>query len=48
MIVMKKIFIILLVLAFVSASCKEWIDPGMNNDPNNPTDVGEAQLLAPV
>lgn len=45
---MKKIFILSLILTFLSLSCSEWIDPEINSDPNNPTDVGEAQLLAPV
>jgi hypothetical protein len=45
---MKKILVLMIVMTFIAGSCKKWIDPGMNVDPNNPTNVGEAQLLAPV
>jgi hypothetical protein len=45
---MKKISFILVLIALLSGSCKKWIDPSMNKDPNNPTDVAMAQLLAPV
>jgi hypothetical protein len=45
---MKKIIISLSVILILAGSCKNWIDPDMNIDPNNPTDVGLAQLLAPA
>jgi len=45
---MKKILITVLLIACISGSCKKWIDPSMNVDPNNPVDVSLAQLLAPV
>ena len=45
---MKKISLIFIIAALLSVSCKKWIDPSMNSDPNNPTDVALAQLLAPV
>ncbi len=45
---MKKIIFVFLATILLSGACKKWIDPAMNNDPNNPTDVGLAQLLAPV
>ncbi|MFN8242076.1 MAG: SusD/RagB family nutrient-binding outer membrane lipoprotein [Bacteroidales bacterium] len=45
---MKKILTTLLILTLLTGSCSKWIDPEMNVDPNNPTDVGEPQLLAPV
>jgi hypothetical protein len=45
---MKKIIISALLIAALSVSCKKWIDPAMNVDPNNPTNVAMAQLVAPV
>lgn len=45
---MKKILISALLIAMLSSSCEKWIDPKMNVDPNNPTDVAMAQLIAPV
>jgi hypothetical protein len=45
---MKKILIITLFFAVITGSCKKWIDPELNVDPNNPADVHMAQLLAPV
>lgn len=45
---MKKIFISLLFIGVLFSSCEKWIDPSMNEDPNNPTDVAMAQLVAPV
>lgn len=45
---MKKIYAYLFIVAIISVSCSKWIDPDINNDPNNPTDVNEPQLLAPV
>jgi hypothetical protein len=45
---MKKIVFSTILIAVLLSSCKKWIDPDMNVDPNNPTDVSMAQLLAPV
>ncbi|HVN57666.1 MAG TPA: SusD/RagB family nutrient-binding outer membrane lipoprotein [Bacteroidales bacterium] len=45
---MKKLVYILISILVLNCSCKKWIDPSMNVDPNNPTDVSMAQLLAPV
>lgn len=44
---MKKIISILLIM-MLFGSCEKWVDPALNEDPNNPTDVAMAQLLAPV
>jgi hypothetical protein len=44
---MKKIFISAL-LIMLACSCEKWIDPKMNVDPNNPTDVAMPQLVAPI
>jgi hypothetical protein len=44
---MKKILMILTSCVLISASgCKKYID--VNKNPNQPTDVAEAQILAPV
>jgi hypothetical protein len=43
---MKKISIILLLGAVSFTSCKKFLD--VNKDPNNPVDVQEALILAPV
>lgn len=48
---MKRVFIKYIVSLFVTilvftTSC-EWVDPGMNNDPNNSIDVSMDILLAP-
>ncbi|NSW94714.1 MAG: SusD/RagB family nutrient-binding outer membrane lipoprotein [Bacteroidales bacterium] len=45
---MKRIILFITMMAFLSGSCDKWIDPDINVDPNNPTDVSMAQLLAPV
>lgn len=45
---MKKIIISILFAGVLFSSCEKWIDPSMNEDPNNPTDVAMAQLVAPV
>jgi Starch-binding associating with outer membrane len=45
---MKKIAIHILIVTVLLCSCKKWIDPSMNDDPNNPTDVAMAQLVAPI
>jgi hypothetical protein len=45
---MKKITISILLIMFVLSSCEKWIEPDMNVDPNNPTNVAMAQLVAPV
>lgn len=45
---MKKILVTVLFIAALFSSCEKWIDPKMNVDPNNPTDVAMAQLIAPV
>ncbi|WP_183558885.1 SusD/RagB family nutrient-binding outer membrane lipoprotein [Mucilaginibacter sp. SP1R1] len=43
---MKKISIYLLLLIVTLSSCKKILD--VNNDPNNPIDVQESLLLAPI
>jgi hypothetical protein len=45
---MKKIIITILFAGALFSSCEKWIDPAMNVDPNNPTNVAMAQLIAPV
>lgn len=45
---MKKIIFTLFVSVFLFSSCEKWIDPEMNVDPNNPTEVAMAQLIAPI
>jgi hypothetical protein len=45
---MKKIILTFLITAGLLTSCEKWIDPDMNIDPNNPSDVAVAQLLGPV
>lgn len=45
---MKKILISILFIGVLFSSCEKWIDPSMNEDPNNPTDVAMAQLVAPI
>lgn len=45
---MKKLIFSFIVIAFLSAACEKWIDPDINIDPNNPSDVSMAQLLAPA
>jgi Starch-binding associating with outer membrane len=45
---MKKIVSSILLITVLLGSCKKWIDPSMNVDPNNPTDVAMAQLVAPI
>jgi len=45
---MKKIIISILFIGVLFSSCNKWIDPSMNEDPNNPTDVAMAQLVAPI
>ena len=45
---MKKIIISILFAGILFSSCEKWIDPSMNVDPNNPTDVAMAQLVAPI
>lgn len=45
---MKKIFISLISFALLFSSCEEWIDPSINDDPNNPADVDMPQLVAPI
>lgn len=45
---MKKIIFTLLASVILFSSCKKWIDPEMNVDPNNPTEVAMAQLIAPI
>jgi hypothetical protein len=48
MIKMKKILVTLILFAAVFSSCEKWIDPKINEDPNNPKDVAMAQLVAPI
>jgi hypothetical protein len=45
---MKKIFVYILFITVLFSSCDKWIDPSMNDDPNNPADVAMAQLIAPI
>lgn len=45
---MKKIVLFTILIVTSLASCEKWIDPSMNMDPNNPTDVAMAQLMAPI
>lgn len=45
---MKKILFTLLFTGVLFSSCEKWIDPTINVDPNNPTNVSMAQLVAPV
>lgn len=45
---MKKIIIPILLAGLIFSSCENWIDPNMNEDPNNPKDVAMAQLVAPI
>ena len=45
---MKKIVSSILLITVLLGSCKKWIDPSMNVDPNNPGDVAMAQLVAPI
>lgn len=45
---MKKIIIPILLIGVLFNSCENWIDPNMNEDPNNPRDVAMAQLVAPI
>jgi hypothetical protein len=45
---MKKLSLSILLIMVLSSSCEKWIDPNMNVDPNNPTSVAMAQLVAPV
>ncbi|HEY3370502.1 MAG TPA: SusD/RagB family nutrient-binding outer membrane lipoprotein [Prolixibacteraceae bacterium] len=45
---MKKIIIPILLIVALFSSCDKWIDPNINVDPNNPTDVAMAQLVAPI
>ncbi|GGH09007.1 SusD/RagB family nutrient-binding outer membrane lipoprotein [Mucilaginibacter phyllosphaerae] len=43
---MKKIYICFALLLVITGSCKKVLD--INNDPNNPNDVQEPLLLAPI
>jgi hypothetical protein len=45
---MKRIVLYILLIMMLLSSCEKWIDPNMNVDPNNPTDVAMAQLVAPI
>lgn len=45
---MKKIIFTLITSVILFSSCEKWIDPDINIDPNNPTDVSMAQLVAPI
>lgn len=40
----KLILTLITFIVFLS-SCEKWIDPDINEDPNNPSNVAEAQLL---
>lgn len=45
---MKKIIFTLITSVILFSSCEKWINPDINIDPNNPTDVSMAQLVAPI
>lgn len=45
---MKKLIILLISVSLIALSCEKWIDPSLNEDPNNPIDVSLAQLIAPI
>jgi hypothetical protein len=45
---MKKLIFSTILVLMISSACEKWIDPSINIDPNNPSDVAMAQLLAPV
>lgn len=43
-----KFLSVLLTLMIFITSCDSWIDPEINDDPNNPTDVPMALLVGPI
>lgn len=43
-----KYYSVIIVLLFTISSCSSWIDPSINEDPNNPQNVAMAQLVAPI
>ena len=45
---MKIKLISILSIAIIFNSCSSWIDSSLNTDPNNPSDVAMAQLVAPI
>jgi len=45
---MKIKIISILSFTVLLSSCSTWIDSSLNKDPNNPTDVAMAQLVAPI
>jgi len=45
---MKIKLISILSITLLFSSCSSWIDPSLNTDPNNPTDVSMALLVAPI
>jgi hypothetical protein len=45
---MKKLILSTILIQVLISSCENWIDPSMNKDPNNPTEVAMAQLLGPI
>jgi len=45
---MKIKIISILSIAILLSSCSSWIDSSLNTDPNNPSDVAMAQLVAPI
>lgn len=45
---MKRNIYLILFFAVLFSSCDTWIDSSLNKDPNNPTDVAMAQLVAPI
>lgn len=45
---MKKILISILLIGGLFSSCQKWIDPSLNEDPNNPKEVAMAQLILPI
>ncbi|MFW5657344.1 MAG: SusD/RagB family nutrient-binding outer membrane lipoprotein [Bacteroidota bacterium] len=45
---MKKIYSLLLILSVLLSSCEEWIDPTINEDPDNPKEVSMGVLLPAI
>ena len=42
---LRYLMIVLLMVVFLSTSCKKWVDPNINIDPDNPRDVYSALIL---
>jgi hypothetical protein len=45
---MKKIYSLLFILSILLSSCEEWIDPAINEDPDNPKEVSMGVLLPAI